>query len=682
MAQSQDYDTYFSQDYEKDGASVDWTTGTSGRYTPYLQKTDNNTYLTVQQGERVNNGCTLKNSTLKLDAGKDFTMLFDMKLGSANNQTPTKFYIKDALGADLFTIEATGTNTTKWKINGDASLVVDLAGSATNTKGTVEEGIESSSYTWYTFQLTASKNNLFLTITNTATQAVVLERTAIKSLSNNGGLSGMQFDTKRYCANLALDNILVRSVLDSDVPAASMFTITTKYQLEDGTSILEDNTASVEQGTAYTPDYKETFDDDNYRYTYKSGADEISSVGADATITIVYTREALAEWSVVAKATGDIEKTLSTQTVKDAKNASFAYPRYIADGANLYQIKKARYDQGFVNSLASVTADSEMTEQYDQCASNVVFYSEAEDISTLTSVESGAVPDRCSSGKAAYATEDAVITNLPAGVYKIKAAVFGNKINGNADPYLFEFKAGDKTVFAPGTQGYFVETESDAFTLDGNTDLILAAGGNAGNSPKVIDYIIIEKAVENVSVSAINYASYVPTCNVVAPADVKVYTAMADVENSVIKLTEIPVGSVIPAGTAVLVGAAEGSYTFTASAETASAIDASNELKAATAGTAGDGSSIYALTEKDGKAVFARVAAGVEVPVGKAYMEIKTTGNKANYFSIGGGNGTTGINNVNAKTVDDGAYYTLQGVKVNKPAANGIYIHNGKKVIK
>ena len=33
------------------------------------------------------------------------------------------------------------------------------------------------------------------------------------------------------------------------------------------------------------------------------------------------------------------------------------------------------------------------------------------------------------------------------------------------------------------------------------------------------------------------------------------------------------------------------------------------------------------------------------------------------------------------KFTDSGAYYTLQGIRVNKPSRAGIYIHNGKKII-
>ena len=41
----------------------------------------------------------------------------------------------------------------------------------------------------------------------------------------------------------------------------------------------------------------------------------------------------------------------------------------------------------------------------------------------------------------------------------------------------------------------------------------------------------------------------------------------------------------------------------------------------------------------------------------------------------------TGINAINADTKNDGKYYTLSGVSVEKPTKKGIYIRNGKKII-
>lgn len=655
-----DFTTYYSQDYEGKDAAVDWATSTKDRYTPILQTVDNNTFLTVDQTQRQNNGCSLTNSSVKVAAGTDFTITLDLKLGSHNDvkKTSTVFTIKDAENSSaIFSLADAGASSTKWIVNGDNDLQLDLPGTG------------KTADVWYTFKVTRKGNITYLTVTNTKTDDVVLERTAIKTLSEKGGVGKMTFDTSRYFANLAIDNVVVRSLTGDDVPATPVFTVVTKYQLEDGTVIAEDRTDAIESGSKFTPSYDESFDDENYRYTYKSGANEIASVGADATVTVVYTREELANWAITVKAGGELNESLAKFTVKDAKNAAYTYPRYINKDSNLYQIKKGRYDQGYVKTINSVKGNEEVTEEYLLNSKNVAFFAEAEEISSLTSVEGDNVPARCSSGKAAYAASDAVIAHLSAGSYKIKAAVFGNA------GVTFEFKVGDKIIFSPSTKGYFFESESDIFTLDTDADVVLAAGGN---SSKVVDYIAIMKTAEPVAVSAVKFATYVPTFNVVVPADAKVYTAKVNEAKSAVVLTEVPAGSVIAKGTPVLVGAEAGSYTFAASAEEAAPVE-NNDLKAATADTKGNGSTIYALVEQDGKAVFAPLKEGVAVSLGHAYLELPAA-SAARFYSIQFGGETTGINEVNAAAKADGAYYTLQGVKTSK-AAKGIYIHNGKKVV-
>lgn len=655
-----DFTTYYSQDYEGKDAAVDWATSTKDRYTPILQTVDNNTFLTVDQTQRQNNGCSLTNSSVKVAAGTDFTITLDLKLGSHNDvkKTSTVFTIKDAENSSaIFSLADAGASSTKWIVNGDNDLKLDLPGTG------------KTADVWYTFKVTRKGNITYLTVTNTKTGDVVLKRTAIKTLSEKGGVGKMTFDTSRYFANLAIDNVVVRSLTGDDVPATQVFTVVTKYQLEDGTVIAEDRTDAIESGSKFTPSYDESFDDENYRYTYKNGANEIASVDADATVTVVYTREELANWAITVKAGGELNESLAKFTVKDAKNAAYTYPRYINKDSNLYQIKKGRYDQGYVKTINSVKGNEEVTEEYLLNSKNVAFFAEAEEISSLTSVEGDNVPARCSSGKAAYAASDAVIAHLSAGSYKIKAAVFGNA------GVTFEFKVGDKIIFSPSTKGYFFESESDIFTLDTDADVVLAAGGN---SSKVVDYIAIMKTAEPVAVSAVKFATYVPTFNVVVPANVKVYTAKVNEAKSAVVLTEVPANSVIAKGTPVLVGAEAGSYNFAASADEATTV-ADNDLKAAAADTKGDGSTIYALVEQDGKAVFAPLKEGVPVSVGHAYLELPTA-SATRFYSIQFGGETTGINEVNAAAKADGAYYTLQGVKTSK-AAKGIYIHNGKKVV-
>ncbi|MDY5321128.1 MAG: starch-binding protein [Prevotella sp.] len=50
-------------------------------------------------------------------------------------------------------------------------------------------------------------------------------------------------------------------------------------------------------------------------------------------------------------------------------------------------------------------------------------------------------------------------------------------------------------------------------------------------------------------------------------------------------------------------------------------------------------------------------------------------------FFEGSEDDTTGIHTLNHQIADNEGYYTLQGIRVNKPTTAGIYIHNGKKIV-
>ena len=668
---AEDFTTYYSQDYETNGVAVDWTTSTSGRFTPYLQTTNNNTYFTVDQNTRLNNGCTLTNSAVKLSAGTNFSMIFDLKIGNSNDKSPVKFYIKDASNKeDVFSLQSTAKFSTKWIINGNTNDPIELPGTGNNNNTNVKEGIESASYTWYTFQITRKDQMTYLTIVNTETKAIVLEKSVINTLSTEGGIGQMKFDTNRYFANIAMDNIIVRSIISSDLPTEIKYPVTTKYQLEDGTKIMEDKIEYVASGKSYTPSYENTFDDDLYRYTYKNGANEIKSVEKEEEIIIIFSREDLKDWNVDVKSIGDINKTLQSLTVKDAKSITVTFPRYLADKINLYQIKKNRYDQGYQQTKSNIVKNEEISETYNKISEDVVFYSEAEDISTLSSTYSGNIPVRCSSGKAAYAATDAIITKLPAGTYTLTTAVFGGK---GAD---FKFYAGEKNIFTISTVGWLSEETSSSFTLTEPTDIILKQAGNEGSSPKVLDYIIIRQKATTVSVSEAGYATYATKYNVEVPNDenVKVMTVKVN-DNSTITLYDVPAGKVIPANTGILVKADQGDHNFVVTSKEGTELT-NNDLKAATTDKPSDGTTYFALTKIGDKVGFAVVKEDVKIPAGKAYLEV-SKGTAAKFFSLDGE--ATGINSV--KTVKaDGAYYTLEGVKTTKPV-KGLYIHNGKKIV-
>lgn len=76
-----------------------------------------------------------------------------------------------------------------------------------------------------------------------------------------------------------------------------------------------------------------------------------------------------------------------------------------------------------------------------------------------------------------------------------------------------------------------------------------------------------------------------------------------------------------------------------------------------------------------------------DMGLGVSYNDFDPTSGKKNvpalFFDFANADGTTGIDEVVNTTVknNDGKYYTLSGLQVEKPTAGGIYIHNGKKFV-
>lgn len=367
-----------------------------------------------------------------------------------------------------------------------------------------------------------------------------------------------------------------------------------------------------------------------------------------------------------------LKKVFSNDKLIAETKVDYAYPKYLTDeNGKVTYVCDANTFSGSVSPVESGT-----TEIKYSAYKGTAYFVEAENAINKAKMESA----NYSSGAAmrGFNTDMNLFTVPEAGVYRLSYAVCSNNTNAERQ---FVVSAGDEEIV-----NKVVNWSVNKITTDGtiteiamtfNEGTVIKAKGSDTNI--ILDYILLEKVTsEDVSVSAIKFATYVPTCNVVAPADVKVYTAKVNEAKSAVVLTEVPAGSVIAKGTPVLVGAEEGSYTFVASADEAATIE-NNDLKAAAADTKGDGDTIYALVEQNGEAVFAPLKEGVAVSLGHAYLELPAA-SATRFYSIQFGGETTGINEVNAAAKADGAYYTLQGVKTSK-AAKGIYIHNGKKVV-
>lgn len=199
------------------------------------------------------------------------------------------------------------------------------------------------------------------------------------------------------------------------------------------------------------------------------------------------------------------------------------------------------------------------------------------------------------------------------------------------------------------------------YTYEGNeTDVYIYSGSSGIN----LSSVSVSSTYEVPVTVATDMATYVtPFAMDFSSVDgLKAYV-VSEVTATSAKLEEV---GAVPANTPVLL---EGKGIFTVPVASSASAPAANELKAGSA-TMADGDYIL----KGGK--FVPAIAGTTLPAGKAYLSVPAGAREINLV-LGG---ATAISE--QKTVEaDGAIYNLNGVRVDK-AQKGIYIQNGKKIVK
>lgn len=383
-----------------------------------------------------------------------------------------------------------------------------------------------------------------------------------------------------------------------------------------------------------------------------------------------------------------VNKTNSNleETDDRATEWSYVYSKYI-NKDNKYYVADDITKFGETGSFKDGD-DIQKTVSYSNEAKDVVFFKEAESVSgNNTQYSNGATGVVTAQNKRNRGIRVGV---LKAGKYIFEGAITGNHgrslvIREYVEGTNEEIQASQ--IFA--TLSY--ATQSVEFTLDKETDLIIN-GANAydytnkkdtekTNQSEDFDYVVVKASLpstETVSVSDAGYATYATKYNVEVPSNenVKVMTVKVNDKGTAIELNDVVAGTVIPAGTGILVKAPAGNCDFVVRSDNGKTL-AYNSLVAATEAIKSDGTTFFALrTLSDGKVGFAVVATGVKIPAGKAYLKVPAA-TTAKFFGLDGE--ATGINSVKTAKAD-GAYYTLEGVKTTKPV-KGLYIHNGKKIV-
>lgn len=503
---------------------------------------------------------------------------------------------------------------------------------------------------------------------------------AVKAISTAGqGYIIFQWTgnaSSAYLAGMSSKNAPVLKITTVSASSATKYTI--KYVDESGNDIKEaveydgiigqNFTATTEDMTAvYTSDKK---------YIYESGNETKVAVkeAANNVITLKFREAATYKYTVK----NNINDYAVSGTAFEGDNAKVAFSQYILKDGVLYETNKIDDNRKQFNWTFAVNEDNTVkTINYKKTSiNNVAYYSEGENIEGLTIINSGNSAVRSSNSASAYAKDaDVVFTTLPAGKYKLTSVVY----KGSSSNATFSYKAGEKVIFTHTATKINSDTKtSEEFTLNESTPISLVKGGNESQG---VDYIYIQRtgdATETVSVSDAGFATYATTNNVVVPNDenVKVMTVKVNDDNSTITLNDVAAGTVIPANTGILVKAPAGDCNFVVTSEAGKELE-NNNLVAATADVPSDGAKYFALTKIGDKVGFALVESGIVIPAGKAYLEVTKGTAAAKFFGLDGE--ATGINSVKTAKAD-GAYYTLEGVKTTKPV-NGLYIHNGKKIV-
>ena len=194
---------------------------------------------------------------------------------------------------------------------------------------------------------------------------------------------------------------------------------------------------------------------------------------------------------------------------------------------------------------------------------------------------------------------------------------------------------------------------------------------NGSQQPIQLYKKVVEE--ENITIGSAGYATYVTKKAIKINPHINAYAVLAinETKTSVAldKLTEVP------ASTPIIVEGAEGEYPCTVIENAES--PATNLLKVST-GVTGDGATFYALANKDQGVGFYPVGNGIEVPAGKAYLEIPPTMSVKGFLALGGV--ADAINNIAVENAN-GTIFNIAGQKVQNITKGGLYIVNGKKVV-
>ena len=538
---------------------------------------------------------------------------------------------------------------------------------------------------WIHVQLTVDITNKKTSYTVTKAgeaETIIASGTDVSFVSENA-LSCTQIDLFGGTSNINyfLDNLVITSYVDQ---SQNYYDYTIKYIYDDNGTEQEIKESSTRNGLenttpVLTSEDKTSIFYESEKYIYTSDDANTVSIGQNTVVKIFFRKADKYSYTV----TNSFSETLAAGETFEGETVYATYPKYKNVDGTLYETPKGNdyYQCSFVptsdNYVHTITYSATDIK-------NVVCYSEAEEIEGLTAFTNYNANIRCSNGTAAYnaGTSPVTITTLAPGNYKLYTSVWG------AANTTFTFKADGNTILEATTTGSITDLSTGEIKVTVPTP-ITVEGGSSG---KGLDYVYIVKLPVTISLPTdYIYSTFSSELDLdfTGNADVEAYIAYsADGKNVTLKkVTKVPAGNglvlkKLGAATTATVSVLEDIDSITPEEQN---VLSENRLwpvlgepySADDLMLRGDA---YIL-ESDTK--FSKVVKGAsgELAVGKAFLVYNPIGGGPLEMNILDGEATA-IKGVEVKaTRTDNAVYNLQGVRVNKPTANGLYIINGKKYL-
>lgn len=496
------------------------------------------------------------------------------------------------------------------------------------------------------------------------------------SLGSSATYNTVQIGTNRAGGTPAVALTSIRILEEEQVVETANYTINYK----EGETVLKTETGETAVNNVVNAISPITID--GQKYYFADGATTSFTISAtEDNVLNVALRKAY-EFNYTVQSNGlAATKVFATGTSVEGEKAYATYPKYINVDGTLYEAAKG--DVGYYKCSFMPTADNYAHNiNYNKTDIAVEYFSEAENIEGLTIFSGSNADIRCSNGMAAYnaGTEPVTITTLASGKYKLYTSVWGN------EGATITFKANDVFVLAAETKGYIQDYNTDELNITEET-VITVEGGSAG---KGFDYVYIVRTGDaTVSIDLPADYTYSTFCSTKAldftdNADVEAYIAQVENDGVTVTLTKV---NQVPAGEGVILKKTGDNTTAAvkvlASAEALSnnalvGVTEANTVSLETLAAAGNA---YVLVSDE---KFSKVSEGASgyISAGKAYLEYTpVAGASVNSLRISFGE-PTAVADVEAKQeTGDNTIYNVQGIRVSKPTAPGMYIMNGKAFI-